>query len=248
MLIATRVHSSVARAADCRSAGPWFKSGCALCLLHATTSLYPYSTLVPRTSSPSHSKSSCAYTRPGSNWRPSACWADVIATRPRVPWRSRPPRISVMQRNLPLQLKYEWRYATCASAKILVRRRVLVRDGHKTYTWPGSNWRPSACEADVIATRPQVPWRCCPSPPRIRNTGAHATWRPKSYTRPHLNARGPEKAWENTPSGQLACIDEGVPGGGACRWRMSGWPSQKWMTLAGLEPAIFGSEFQRLIH
>ena len=25
------------------------------------------------------------------------------------------------------------------------------------YTWPGSNWRPSACEADVIATRPQVP-------------------------------------------------------------------------------------------
>ena len=30
----------------------------------------------------------------------------------------------------------------------------------KSYTWPGSNWRPSACEADVIATRPQVllPW------------------------------------------------------------------------------------------
>ena len=27
---ARRVHSSVARAADCRSAGPWFKSGCAL--------------------------------------------------------------------------------------------------------------------------------------------------------------------------------------------------------------------------
>ena len=24
------------------------------------------------------------YTRPGSNWRPSACYADVIATRPRV--------------------------------------------------------------------------------------------------------------------------------------------------------------------
>jgi hypothetical protein len=30
----------------------------------------------------------------------------------------------------------------------------------QTYTWPGSNWRPSACEADVIATRPQVPWFC----------------------------------------------------------------------------------------
>ena len=26
----------------------------------------------------------------------------------------------------------------------------------ESYTWPGSNWRPSACEADVIATRPQV--------------------------------------------------------------------------------------------
>ena len=24
------------------------------------------------------------------------------------------------------------------------------------YTWPGSSWRPSACEADIIATRPQV--------------------------------------------------------------------------------------------
>ena len=24
------------------------------------------------------------------------------------------------------------------------------------YTWPVSSWRPSACEADVIATRPQV--------------------------------------------------------------------------------------------
>ena len=24
------------------------------------------------------------------------------------------------------------------------------------YTWPGSSWRPSACGADVIATRPQV--------------------------------------------------------------------------------------------
>ena len=30
----------------------------------------------------------------------------------------------------------------------------------KCYTWPGSNWRPSACEADSIATRPQVPLHC----------------------------------------------------------------------------------------
>ena len=27
---------------------------------------------------------------------------------------------------------------------------------NKTYTWPGSNWRPSVYWADVIATRPQV--------------------------------------------------------------------------------------------
>ena len=35
------VHSSVARAADCRSAGPWLKSGCAL-LLMIFTSLYSH--------------------------------------------------------------------------------------------------------------------------------------------------------------------------------------------------------------
>ena len=28
----------------------------------------------------------------------------------------------------------------------------------RNYTRPGSNWRPSACEADVIATRPQMRW------------------------------------------------------------------------------------------
>ena len=31
-----------------------------------------------------------------------------------------------------------------------------VCDNVIRYTWPGSNWRPSACGADVIATRPQV--------------------------------------------------------------------------------------------
>ena len=30
------------------------------------------------------------------------------------------------------------------------------RGRNEMYTWPGSNWRPSACGADVIATRPQV--------------------------------------------------------------------------------------------
>ena len=32
----------------------------------------------------------------------------------------------------------------------------IERPGAVKYTRPGSNWRPSACEADVIATRPQV--------------------------------------------------------------------------------------------
>ena len=35
--IFTWVHSSVVRAADCRSAGPWFKSGCALHVMKQLT-------------------------------------------------------------------------------------------------------------------------------------------------------------------------------------------------------------------
>ena len=35
---------------------------------------------------------------------------------------------------------------------VRIRRKATT----DAYTWPGSNWRPSACEADVIATRPQV--------------------------------------------------------------------------------------------
>ena len=37
-------------------------------------------------------------------------------------------------------------------------RCLLAPPRVESYTWPGSNWRPSACEADVIATRPQVPY------------------------------------------------------------------------------------------
>ena len=33
---------------------------------------------------------------------------------------------------------------------------ITARGRTRIYTWPGSNWRPSACWADVIATRPQV--------------------------------------------------------------------------------------------
>ena len=48
------------------------------------------------------------------------------------------------------------------------------RKGKWKYTWPGSNWRPSACEADVIATRPQVLWKMwC----RLRNViPARVVW------------------------------------------------------------------------
>ena len=31
---------------------------------------------------------------------------------------------------------------------------------YQEYAWPGSNWRPSACEVDLIATRPQVRSMC----------------------------------------------------------------------------------------
>ena len=43
----------------------------------------------------------------------------------------------------------------CPDARVDHLRRIASK-----YTWPGSNWRPSACKADVIATRPQVP-ACC---------------------------------------------------------------------------------------
>ena len=33
---------------------------------------------------------------------------------------------------------------------------IAIETAATKYTWPGSSWRPSACEADVIATRPQV--------------------------------------------------------------------------------------------
>jgi hypothetical protein len=38
----------------------------------------------------------------------------------------------------------------------LIRGVCISSRSKKYYTWPGSNWRPSACEADVRATRPQV--------------------------------------------------------------------------------------------
>ena len=50
------------------------------------------------------------------------------------------------------------------------------------YTWPGSNWRPSACWADVIATRPQVllaqAATCLVYTPRRGSSCAVSAWRP----------------------------------------------------------------------
>ena len=124
-----------------------------------------------------------AYTWPRSNWRPSACEADVIATRPQVPWSC------VWNRTLKAQENHGWRdvlpphsssfarehrrHCSCAgvaaaSGDAVARFGIAAAlEGHSgritpgsvaccMYTWPGSNWRPSACEADVIATRPQV--------------------------------------------------------------------------------------------
>ena len=64
---------------------------------------------------------------------------------------------------------------------------------HNTYTWPGSNRRPSACEADVIATRPQL--LCCT---RFR------VWSADRYT------TGPDgSVWEaGTRTTRLICWDE----------------------------------------
>ena len=57
--------------------------------------------------------------------------------------------------------------SSAASLRCLMRRCQS-----NTYTLPGSNWRPSACWADVIATRPRVP--CCIFSP-CAHTRVHTT-------------------------------------------------------------------------
>ena len=56
------------------------------------------------------------------------------------------------------------------------------------YTWPGSNWRPSACEADVIATRPQV----------LRNSEG-AWWRRKCACKPFGMDPPKTRTWNPQP-------------------------------------------------
>ena len=60
-----------------------------------------------------------------------------------------------------------WRQDQLPAAALAARRPIRIEGSASAqavkaqwlctcYTWPGSNWRPSACEAGVIATRPQV--------------------------------------------------------------------------------------------
>ena len=53
------------------------------------------------------------------------------------------------------------------------KKCTAVHKQHDRYTWPGSNWRPSACEADVIATRPQVLVTADWTPERSSEDGCH---------------------------------------------------------------------------
>ena len=126
------------------------------------------------TRSPGTLKLMIKYTWPGSSWRPSACKADVIATRPQV--HDYTTHIEAETHALPFAPAYHSSSVChsnststtyCCQASSPRIHSVFNRWVKSLYTWPGSNWRPSACEADVIATRPQV---------RVRtNTQTHAT-------------------------------------------------------------------------
>ena len=75
-----------------------------------------------------------------------------------------------------------WRQDQLPAAALAARRPIRIEGSASAqavkaqwlctcYTWPGSNWRPSACGADVIATRPQVR-RFCISAERIWQTSS----------------------------------------------------------------------------
>ena len=134
------------------------------------------------------------YTQPGSNWRPSACWADVIATRPWVldmhgsafnagtgPGSTLGPLRGRGATKCERSPRAATAFAGCmvrprTSAQALawpIRRHSKMQPvvRWRKYTQPGSKWRPSACGADVIATRPQV-LRFCISAERIWQTSS----------------------------------------------------------------------------
>jgi hypothetical protein len=69
------------------------------------------------------------------------------------------------------------------------------------YTWPGSNWRPSACEADVIATRPQVLELFCQ-----RHSDRTRTKRPRKRLDKDRGARSNE----NEKQRKAACPGKGT--------------------------------------
>ena len=82
----------------------------------------------------------------GLNWRPSACKADVITTTPH-------------------HLEISSSSSNFISNVGLIRNKMLdlsfnqVKKHHfvENLPWcfPGLNWRPSACKADVVTTTPQ---------------------------------------------------------------------------------------------
>ena len=112
------------------------------------------------------------------------------------------------------------------------------------YTLPGSNWRPSACEADVIATRPQV----------------------LGFIGHSLQPSRPRFVFGDPASPSSPCTRGGLPP--ACSnslmhpvaWECSAWSIRiiftmastacplRTMTPAGLEPAIPSSVGRCLIH
>ena len=94
----------------------------------------------------------------------------------------------------------------CLSARLPMRMRACK------YTWPGSNWRPSACEADVIATRPQVhvaEVRAAGTPERHHRFGAD--WPPQQAI-PRLAMSPMWQAtrltpWDATPTPPPTCAN-----------------------------------------
>ena len=67
--------------------------------------------------------------------------------------------------------------------RMLAQRARPCQENLTSYTWPGSSWRPSACWADVIATRPQVLHVHC-SCVLMSNAaeGRGFLWQPPEYT------------------------------------------------------------------
>ena len=123
--------------------------------------------------------------------------------------------------------------AATTQARLLVRSFLAPLHGciacpSYTYTWPGSNWQPSACGADVIATRPQVQaWAAFratpvldmpPPPPEygwcFRHRGARACCSGMAQPAEGAGIRcaGAWRAPPHRPPRPFAVAPHGVPG------------------------------------